>query len=252
MAEPAAQSVATQRPALPRAELVPVYVWELPVRLTHWLIALSIGVLTVTGLYIGNPFVRVPGEAGDHFVMGTMKVVHDYAAIVFTLSVLSRIAWMFVGNRWARWNQLVPATREGRRGIPGTLAFYLFARPTPPRYVGHNPVAGATYTLVFLLYLVMVATGLGLYGMSAHVDSPLRFFAGWLGLFGGAQGARWIHHVVMWLLLGFAVHHVASAILVSRVEKNGILDSIFSGYKFVPPSEAVGGRVERRRRPAGR
>lgn len=234
MASTAAHSAAT-----PRGALTPVYVWELPVRLTHWLIALSIGVLTVTGIYIGNPFVRVPGEAGDHFVMGTMKVVHDYAAIVFTLAVLSRIVWMFVGNRWARWNQLLPATREGRRGIRGTLAFYLFVRPAPPSYVGHNPVAGATYTLVFLLYLVMIATGLGLYGMSAHVDSPMRFFAGWLGLFGGAQGARWVHHVVMWLLLGFAVHHVASALLVSRVEKNGILDSIFSGYKFLSAEEAA-------------
>jgi Ni/Fe-hydrogenase 1 B-type cytochrome subunit len=240
-----ADSVARSTP-IPRGELTPVYVWELPVRLTHWLIVLSIAFLTVTGLYIGNPYIIVPGEAGEHFVMGTMKLVHSYAAIVFTLSVLSRIAWMFVGNRWARWNQFLPATREGRRGIRGTLAFYLFVRPAPPPYVGHNPVAGATYTLVFLLFLTMIATGLGLRGMSAHVDSPLRFFAGLLGLFGGAQGARWVHHVVMWLLLGFAVHHVASAVLVSRVEKNGILDSIFSGYKFVRPEEAA--PVEERRR----
>ena len=33
--------------------------------------------------------------------------------------------------------------------------------------------------------------------------------------------ARWIHHVVMWLLLGFTVHHVYSAVLVAIIEKNG-------------------------------
>ena len=39
----------------------------------------------------------------------------------------------------------------------------------------------------------------------------------------------------MWLLLGFAVHHVYSAVLMATVEKNGTMDSIFSGYKLVPP-----------------
>jgi Ni/Fe-hydrogenase 1 B-type cytochrome subunit len=37
----------------------------------------------------------------------------------------------------------------------------------------------------------------------------------------------------MWLLLGFAVHHVYSAVLMSTVEANATMESIFSGYKFV-------------------
>ena len=32
-----------------------VYVWELPVRIYHWLNALSIVVLIITGYLIGNP-----------------------------------------------------------------------------------------------------------------------------------------------------------------------------------------------------
>ena len=75
-------------------EIVRVRVWDLVVRWTHWLIALSILVLSVTGLEIGHPVLSVPGRAGEHFVMGTVRVVHFYAAIVFTLAVLSRIAWM--------------------------------------------------------------------------------------------------------------------------------------------------------------
>ena len=42
-------------------------------------------------------------------------------------------------------------------------------------------------------------------------------------------GAQW----VMWLLLGFFVHHLASSILVASIEGNGLLGSIFSGTKFV-------------------
>ena len=38
------------------ANLVRVYVWEWPVRVTHWLIVGSILVCSVTGLYIGSPF----------------------------------------------------------------------------------------------------------------------------------------------------------------------------------------------------
>jgi Ni/Fe-hydrogenase 1 B-type cytochrome subunit len=36
----------------------------------------------------------------------------------------------------------------------------------------------------------------------------------------------------MWLLLGFAVHHVYSAVLMALVEKR-TMDSIFTGYKWV-------------------
>jgi Ni/Fe-hydrogenase 1 B-type cytochrome subunit len=220
--------------AEPSVPLRALYVWEMPVRLTHWLIAGAIVVLAVTGIYIGNPFLLAPGAAGERFVMGTMKAVHFWAAIVFALSVLARIGWMFAGNRWASWRELLPFERHRRRDIPGTLAFYSFLRSRPPETVGHNPVAGLTYALVFLLYFVEIGTGLALYSVSAHVDSPLHLFAFLAPVFGGLQTARWIHHVVMWLLIGFVVHHVQSALLVSRAERNGILDSIFSGYKFMP------------------
>ena len=46
----------------------------------------------------------------------------------------------------------------------------------------------------------------------------------------------------MWLLLGFTVHHVYSAILVASIEKNGTIDSIFAGYKWVPRRDSGLGR----------
>lgn len=220
--------------AQPRAdELVRVYVWEIPVRLTHWLIALSMVVLAVTGFYIGRPFVTVTGAAGDNFLMGWMRYIHSLAAIVFTLSVASRIVWMFRGNPYARWSQLIPAARNRWRGLVATLRFYLFTRERPPEYVGHNPLAGAAYSLVFVLYLLMIGTGFALYSAGAHYASPTRIFSFLAPLFGGLQTARWIHHVGMWLLIGFAVHHVYSALLVDHLEKNATLGSIFSGNKWV-------------------
>jgi Ni/Fe-hydrogenase 1 B-type cytochrome subunit len=207
------------------------------VRATHWLIFLSMVFLVATGIYIGNPFLVAPGRAGERFVMGWTRAIHSYSAIVFTLSVLVRIGWMLVGNVYASWRQFLPVENSRRHGWSATLAFYLMRRRRPPFFAGHNPLAGATYTVVFVLYFVMIATGLGLYAQGAHVDSPLRHFAFFASWFGGAQSARWIHHVVMWLLIGFVAHHVWSAFLMSKVERNGTIDSIFSGYKYLDPAE---------------
>ncbi len=41
---------------------------------------------------------------------------------------------------------------------------------------GHNPLAGMTYTFVFVIYFIMIGTGLAIYSVSAHAGSPLRWF----------------------------------------------------------------------------
>jgi Ni/Fe-hydrogenase 1 B-type cytochrome subunit len=167
-----------------------VYVWQWPVRLTHWLNAISIWVLSVTGIYIGWPMLVAPGPASSHFIMGWAKAIHFYAAIVFTLSVLTRIYWMFAGNWYARWHRLIPVTRDRMQWMGVTLRYYLFGMRLPPGFVGHNPLAGLTYAFLFLTFLAQILTGLAIYGASAHVDSPVGFFASLLPLLGGLQTAR--------------------------------------------------------------
>jgi Ni/Fe-hydrogenase 1 B-type cytochrome subunit len=221
-------------PVSARDELVRVYVWEIPVRVTHWLIALAIVALSVTGLYIGRPFVTVTGPAGQSSLMGWMKDIHAISAYVFTGAVVVRLIWMFTGNKYAHWDKFLSLNRTRMKGFMPTVSFYMFLRDKPPAFVGHNPVAASAYSLVFGLCFVAILTGFVLRGASADVSAVIRWFAGLAPLFGGLQMARWIHHVTMWLLLGFAVHHVYSAVLIAIVEKNGTIDSIISGYKWVP------------------
>lgn len=209
-----------------------VHVWDRVVRGTHWAIALSIFVLSATGFEIGHPVLAAPGEARARFVMGMVRTVHFYAAIVFSLAVLSRIAWMFIGKGHASWREFVPVARERRAGLLPTLKFYMFMRRAPADAEGHNPLAAAAYLAVFGLYVVMIMTGLALYSVDA-VHSPVAFARIFLPIFGGIAWTRFVHHVVMWLLLGFVVQHVYSAILTSWVEKNGELDSIFTGDKWI-------------------
>jgi Ni/Fe-hydrogenase 1 B-type cytochrome subunit len=224
MAEPPKREVTLQR----------VYVWELPVRLTHWALFFSILVLSATGYYIGNPFISVPDPAKDHFVMGTVRTVHFYAAIVFTLAVLVRIYWLFAGNRYARLLELIPLSARRLRSFWKMFLYYSFVRHDPENYAGHNGLAGASYALIFVIYVVMIATGLALYTVDASASSPFRVFDGLVPLFYGLQFARLIHHIGMWLVLIFAIVHIYFVLLSSVIEHIGIFDSIFSGYKFMP------------------
>jgi Ni/Fe-hydrogenase 1 B-type cytochrome subunit len=231
--------MSTVAPPAPTVQpkLVRVYVWDLPVRLTHWLLAISITVLAVTGFYIGHPFLVAPDPAGQEFVMATVLAVHFFAAIVFSLSEIARIVWMFVGNRYARWQQLVPISKSRWRQTWEWLKFYIFFRAETPKFVGHNPLAGLTYVLVYVTLIVMALTGYAMFAVSAGAGSPMRIFAGLLPLFGGAQTARWIHHVCMWLIVLFIIHHISCALLVARAAKNAAIESMFSGYRFVSPED---------------
>ena len=211
-----------------------VYVWEFPVRLAHWVLFFSIIVLSVTGYYIGHPFISVPGPAKDHFVMGTMRTIHLYAAIVFTLAVLARFYWLLAGNRYARLAEFIPWSRRRLRSLWKTFLYYSFIRHDPDEYAGHNALAGASYAMVFAIYLVLIATGLALYSANAPVGSLFRRFELLAPLFDGLQMARLIHHIGMWIVLIFAVVHVYFVFLSSIIEHIGTFDSIFSGYKFLP------------------
>lgn len=211
------------------------YVWEWPVRITHWINALSIVVLSVTGIYIGAPFL-VASEAGTAYTMGWMRFIHYVFAYLFAISVVVRLIWFFVGNRHASWRAFVPWTsRDGWRDLTDTFKYYTFLERKVPEAVGHNALAAVAYTGVFALFLLQIATGFALYGQFAPggvIDSVF----GSLLLF-GPQTLRLVHHVVMWLLIGFAIHHVYSSWLMDIKEKNGTLSSIFSGYKFISPEK---------------
>ena len=203
-----------------------IYVWEVPVRLTHWVNVLAIVILSGTGFYIGNPIVE-----GSVYLMGWMRAIHRVTAYVFVASLALRTYWAFAGSQWASWRALFPyLTPEGRRDLGRTLFYYTFIRRRPPGEVGHNALAGAAYSLVVLLMLVEVLTGFALLSMAKGGWWSVAF--GWVFWGLSPQGTRLLHHLIMWLLLGFAVHHVYSSILMDAEEKNGLLTSIFTGYKF--------------------
>ena len=104
------------------------YVFEAPVRLWHWLTVGCMLVLMVTGYFIGRPLPSVSGEATYLFYMGDIRLIHFSAAMVFTVILLMRIYWAFVGNRYSRELFIVPVWRRSWWRIAESIS-----RPTKCR-----------------------------------------------------------------------------------------------------------------------
>ncbi|BDV44734.1 Ni/Fe-hydrogenase, b-type cytochrome subunit [Geotalea uraniireducens] len=208
------------------------YVWEIPVRVSHWVNFLAIIILSVTGYYIGSP--KSLGLTPADYVMGWVRFVHFTTGFIFAVSVASRIYWAFVGNRYARWREFFPLlSREGRQNAWATFKFYTFLTRKVPHPPGHNALAGMAYSMVFLLYLVMIGSGFALYAEHAP-GGVMHLLATPLYALFSDQGLRLTHHLVMWLLIAFAIHHVYSAWLMDIKERCGVISSMFSGYKAMP------------------
>jgi Ni/Fe-hydrogenase 1 B-type cytochrome subunit len=216
-----------------------IYVWEVPVRITHWLIVASIVVLGVTGLYIHGPFFTAPTVAEGASQMATIRFIHELAAIVFMCSFAVRFYWGFVGNSFSSWRAIIPHNREQLYWGREMAKYYLFMRRDPVPVTGHNFLAGATYTIVSIGMVAQVVTGLLLTAWVLGIP-PITTFFGWGSMVpGGIQTVRTLHFLLTFIFVAFAIHHVYSAILVDYEERSGTMSSIFSGWKNIKPGRTL-------------
>ncbi len=215
-----------------------VYVWELPVRVYHWLNALCVVALVVTGFMIGRP-VSLPrtGEASFSYFFGWVRFVHFVAAFVFFFNFVARIYWGFVGNRYARWDNFLPLTpklakRQVTEALQVVKVDVLQSNGRPLESIGHNALAGWTYFLSFLAFLFQSVTGFGMY--AAMSKAWLPHLVAWIvPLMGGDFAVRQWHHAMMWFFVIFAITHVYLVFYHDYVEGRGILSSMAGGWKFV-------------------
>lgn len=211
------------------------YVWEWPVRIAHWVNALCVVTLSITGIYIADPFSLASASAG--FLMGWMRFIHFAAGYLFMISVISRFIWMFLGNHHASWKAFFPwLTPKGRENFVKMFRYYTFTGSKISHESGHNPVAATAYLGIYLLFIVQIISGFALYGQYApgsFWDSAL----GWVFLLIDNQNLRLGHHLIMWLLIGFFINHIYSAWLMDVSQRNGTMSGIFSGFRYVDPDE---------------
>ncbi len=211
-----------------------VEVWHFPLRLMHWLAAIAIPVLFITGLYIGRPFFMTGGEASSHFLMGRVRFIHFAAAGVLVATGIVRAYLLLVGNRYERFGALFPLRPRDWRNMAKKAWNYLTVRPEGgPHFIGHNPLAQLSYTGIYVVTVVMVVTGFALYGQS-NPGGAIHSLFFWLNpLLGGAQVVRFWHHVLAWVFAIYVPIHVYLALRSDVTEPEGLVSSMFSGGKFV-------------------
>jgi len=205
-----------------------IYTMEFPVRLTHWLNVLSILVLSITGFYIGNPFIH---SINENYIMGWMRFIHFVAAYIFTMAISLRLYWLFVGNKYANWKVFIPVTLKQWKKIYKELKFHLFISKKYIMEIGHTPLAGLVYMFVFLIFIFQVFSGFALYSLNHH-GLPWNIL-GWMNSIMHIQIIRLYHHLVMYVIIIFAIVHIYTAWTLELEEKGGLMSSIFSGYRFI-------------------
>ena len=212
-----------------------IYVYEAPVRLWHWVNALAIVVLAVTGYLIGKPLPSVPGEASEWFVMGYIRAAHFIAGYILAAAFLGRIYWAIVGNRHARQIFYLPLwSRKWWSEVLFEAKWYLFIEKDPKKYVGHNPLAQLSMVLVFMTTLVfMICTGFAMYAEGAGLDSWQHAVFGWvINLAGNTQNLHTVHRLGLWVMSLFVMIHVYAAIREDIMSRQNMISTIINGERM--------------------
>ena len=157
-----------------------VYVWELPVRIYHWVNALCIVILCVTGFIIADPpAIMSASEAYFSYWFGVVRFIHFVTAFVFFFNFVFRLYWGFVGNRYARWNNFIPLKKSQWKEVLEVIKVdILMIKNKPVDSIGHNALASLIYFGTFWAFLLQSITGFGLYAKmsqsaTVRMDSSL-------------------------------------------------------------------------------
>lgn len=170
-------------------------VWDLPVRLTHWLLAALIGFSWWSVEY-------------DHIDW------HIWSGIAILTLLLFRLMWGFVGSSTARFANFV-------RG-PGQVVRYLRGDWTG---IGHSPLGALSVLALFLVTAIQV--GLGLFN-----EDDDGLFAGPLANFlspDTTDKIRDLHELNFYVLLGLIVMHLAAILYYRLVRGEKLTKPMITG-----------------------
>jgi Ni/Fe-hydrogenase 1 B-type cytochrome subunit len=218
-------------------KLFPVYVFEVPVRIWHWVMAGCMVVLGVTGYLIGSPPPSIGGEGYDNFMFGYIRFAHFTAAYLFAVTFALRVLWAFVGNRFAREIFVMPLKMlsfEWWGGLIDQTMYYLFLKPEARPWQGHNPLAMAGMFFMYVLGTVfMICTGFALYGEDLGMQSwAFRAFSSWvLPLFGYSQNVHTLHHLGMWYLVMFTMIHLYMVVREDICSGETVISTMVNGWR---------------------
>jgi len=184
-------------------------VWDLPLRLFHWLFAGSVLASWATA-QLGVSWMKWHLRLG-YWMMGLL---------VF------RILWGLTGPRHARFSSFLKGPRRMWRH-----ARQLTSAGRLVNSVGHNPLGGLM--VIFMLLLVVLQVGTGLFATDDIT---------WSGPYNPSVSSATaklltsIHHInfnVIWLAIAL---HIAAILFYALVKQDNLVPAMLTGWK---PAEAV-------------
>jgi cytochrome b len=184
-------------------------VWDLPVRLTHWLL-----VAALAGSYATH-------KAGIEYFK-----YHAWSGYAVLVLAAFRILWGIVGTRHARFSSFV-------RGPRATLRYFVdLLRGDHPVHAGHNPLGA--WMVVFLLAALFAQGVTGLFANDEIFNiGPL---VGYVSETTSLALTSWHRRIFDWILIAVLLH--VAAVLAHRVlAREDLIGPMFSGRK---PAALVG------------
>ena len=179
-------------------------IWDLPLRVCHWALALA----------VAGSFVTHYADAFEWHVR--------CGYLTLTL-VAFRIAWGFVGPRYARFAELLGSARTA------------WSRRAPARGAGHTAL-GAWMALLLLALLGGQALT-GLFANDEVVDAgPL---SGWVPHATSNWLSAWHENISNLLLGAIALHVLAAAYYRLRLREDRIVPLVTGRKHGLPPGSAI-------------
>jgi len=180
-----------------------IQVWDLPVRIFHWVL-----VLLFIAAYVTN-------ELGPTYFQ-----YHVWCGYSLIVLVCFRIIWGFIGTYHARFSHFV-------RNPVTTLKYALNTlKGTEKHYTGHNPL-GAIMVIVLLLgSLIQGLTGLFTNDEILNVGPLYGYISNELSL-----QLTSIHRQLFYWILGAVALHVVAVLVHQFVKRDNIIVPMFNGKK---------------------
>jgi Ni/Fe-hydrogenase 1 B-type cytochrome subunit len=210
-------------------EFSSTYRWQ------HWIRALSIVVLTITGFYIAVPIISAtPNPEPTSFMYALFRSWHIIFGFVMMAAVLFK-TYLFIFGRKHNIERAAIKDLFNPKIWAQQIGYYLFVSKHPKLSGVYNPVQFAAYAGFYVLMFLLIITGLILYvhvyhnGLGAFFYDSMRSIE---VMMGGLAMVREIHHLAMWGVILFVFGHVYMAVFNAVHGKEGGMDAIFSGLKW--------------------
>jgi Ni/Fe-hydrogenase 1 B-type cytochrome subunit len=204
-------------------------------RWQHWVRALSIVILTITGFYLAVPFITpTPSAQPDNFTYSLYRSWHIIFGFILTWVILYK-SYMFIKGREHQMERDAIKDIFNIKIWIEQIGYYLFINKHPKLSGVYNPIQFMAYAGFYFMMFLLIITGFVLYvhvyheGLGGFLYAPMRIFE---VMMGGLAMVREIHHIAMWGVLIFILGHVYMAVFNAVHGKEGAMDAIFSGIKW--------------------